>query len=57
MWYNTLPSFVPVDPNVYSTYYYGIKEFDPLIFGRKEIHVAGTIQLELVPPIEQLEQI
>jgi hypothetical protein len=36
MWYNTLPSFVPMDPNVYSTYYYGIKEFDPLIFGRKK---------------------
>jgi hypothetical protein len=32
MWYNTVPSFVPTDPNIYSMYYLGIKGLDPLIF-------------------------
>jgi hypothetical protein len=45
-----------MDPNVYSTYYYGIKGFNPLIFGRKETHAANTTQLKSMPPIEQLEQ-
>jgi len=34
MWYNTLPSFVPMDPNMYSMYYLGIEGFNPLIFGK-----------------------
>jgi hypothetical protein len=56
MWYNTTPSFVPIDPNMYFLYYYGIKGLDPLIFGIKERHIVGTIQLKLVPLVEQLEQ-
>jgi hypothetical protein len=36
MWYNTIASFVPIDPNMYSMYYLGIKGFVPLIFGRKK---------------------
>jgi hypothetical protein len=53
MWYNTIPSFIPMDPNMYSSYYFGIKGPDPLIFRRKEIHVVGTFQIELVPLVEQ----
>jgi hypothetical protein len=55
MWYNTLPFFVPMDPNMYSMYYVGIKGLDPLIYGRKGRHVVGTIQTKPVPPVEQLE--
>jgi hypothetical protein len=44
MWYNTIPSFVPMDPNMYSSYYFIIKGLDPLIFGRKEIYATNTIQ-------------
>jgi riboflavin transporter FmnP len=35
MWYNTIPSFVSMDPNMYFMYYPEIKVFDPLIFGKK----------------------
>jgi hypothetical protein len=35
MWYNTLPPFVPMDPNTYPTYYSRIEGLDPSIVGRK----------------------
>jgi hypothetical protein len=54
MWYNTILSFVPMDPNMYSMYDLGIKELDLLIFGRKNGYVVDVTQPELVPPIEQL---
>jgi hypothetical protein len=44
-----------MDPNMYSMYYSRIKGPNVLIFGRKEKYVADTTQLQLVPPIEQLE--
>jgi hypothetical protein len=52
MWYNTTPSFVPMDPNMYSMYYSGIKGPNPLIYGRKKGYVTGVPQPKLVPPIE-----
>jgi hypothetical protein len=55
MWYNTLPSFVPMYPNMYTTYYSKINGPDPIIYGRKEKCAIGTIQPKLVPPVEQLE--
>jgi hypothetical protein len=55
MWYNTTPSFVPMDPNMYSMYYLGIKGPSPLIFGKKE-NVINVIQPKQVPPIEKLVQ-
>ncbi len=36
---NIIPSFVPMDLNMYFTYYFGIKEF----FGRKERHAIDII--------------
>ncbi len=53
MWYNTISSFVPMDPNMYSTYYYRINGPNPLISIKKEKCATGTIQQKLVPPIEQ----
>jgi hypothetical protein len=41
-----------MDPNMYSTYYYQIKELDPLISGRKERHATNNIQPKLVPHVE-----
>jgi len=32
MWYNVIPSFVPLDPNLYPTYPTRTKGFDFLIF-------------------------
>jgi hypothetical protein len=36
MWYNPVPPFIPIDPNMHSMYYSGIERFDPLDYGRKE---------------------
>ncbi len=44
MWYNTIPSFVPMDLHTYCTYYYGIKGFDTLISRRKEIHASNIVK-------------
>jgi hypothetical protein len=55
MWYNTVPPFIPMDPNMYPMYYSRIKGPDPSIFKRKEKYVSNTTQAELVPPIEHLE--
>jgi hypothetical protein len=41
MWYNTLPSFVPMDFNMYSMYYLGIKGHDPLISRRRKGYAIG----------------
>ncbi len=30
MWYNTIPPFIPMDPNMYSMYYSRIKGPNPL---------------------------
>jgi len=56
MWYNTIPSFLLMDLNMYSMYDLGIKGLDPLIFRRKKGCAANVIQLELMPFIEQLMQ-
>ncbi len=53
MWY-IIPSFVPMDPNMYSMYYLGIKELDPLIFRRNKGYVVSVTQPKQMPPIEQL---
>jgi len=53
MWYNIIPSFVPMDPNMYFMYYSKIKGLDPLIFGRKKGSIANVTQLQLVPLVEQ----
>ncbi len=42
MWYNIVPPFVPMDPNMYSVYYSKIKGPNPLIFGRKERYATCT---------------
>jgi hypothetical protein len=55
MWYNIVPPFVPMDLNMYSTYYSRIKGPNPLIFGKKERCDATTTQLKPVPPIELLK--
>jgi hypothetical protein len=55
MWYNILPPFVPMDPNMYSMYYFGMKRHNPLIFGKHERYAINITQLESVPPIEQME--
>ncbi len=41
MWYNIIPPFVPMDPNMYSMYYSRIKGLDPLIFKRKEKYIIS----------------
>jgi hypothetical protein len=56
MWYNTIPPFVPMDPNMNTMYYSGIKGLNPLSFGRKEKYVTGTIQIKLVPHVEPLKE-
>jgi hypothetical protein len=49
-----VPSFVPMDPNMYFMYYLGIKELDPLIFGRKKTYATSVTQSKPMPLIEQL---
>ncbi len=56
MWYNTIPSFVPMDFNMCSAYYSRIKGHDPLISRRKERYATNTIGLEPMAHVEQLEQ-
>jgi hypothetical protein len=56
MWYNTIPSFVPMDRNMYSMYYSKTKGPNPLISRRRKGYVVNVTQLEKVPPIEQLVQ-
>jgi hypothetical protein len=55
MWYNTIPPFIPMDPNMYSMYYPIIKVPDPLISGRKENYAFDIIQAESMPHVEYLE--
>jgi len=56
MWYNTVPSFVLMDFNVYSMYYLGIKGLDPLISRKKKGDPINVTQPKPMPPIEQLVQ-
>jgi hypothetical protein len=56
MWYNTIPSFVLMDFNVYSMYYLGIKGLDPLISRKKKGDPINVTQPKPMPPIEQLVQ-
>ncbi len=51
MWYNTIPSFVPMDFNMYFAYYSRIKGHDPLISRRKERYAIHTTQLEWYHPL------
>ncbi len=53
MWYNIIPSFVPMDPNVNSMYYSRIKRLGPLIFGRRKGFVACVTQPKLMPCVNQ----
>ncbi len=53
MWYNIIPSFVPMDLNIYSMYYSKIKGLDPLIFGRKKGFVTNVTQPKLVLLVKQ----
>jgi hypothetical protein len=55
MWYNTIPPFVPMDPNLYFMYNSGINVLDVLISGRREKYATNITQIEFVPLIEQLE--
>jgi hypothetical protein len=54
MWYNAIPSFVPMNVNMYYMYYSRIKGPDPLIFRRKEGYAIGVIQPKPMPTIERL---
>jgi hypothetical protein len=56
MWYNTIPSFVPMDPNMYSMYYLGIKRLDPLILRRNKVYATSVTQPEPMSHVEQLVQ-
>jgi hypothetical protein len=55
MWYNTIPPFIPMDPNMYLMYYFRIKGPDPLISRRKEKYVSNITEAKPVPHVEQLE--
>ncbi len=55
-WYNSVPSFVLMDPNMYSMHYSKIKGPNPLISRRKKGYVIDVIQLKQVPHVEQLVQ-
>jgi hypothetical protein len=52
MWYTTIPSFVPMDPNMHFMYYSGIKGPYPLISRRNKGYATNVTQPKLVPPIE-----
>jgi hypothetical protein len=54
MWYNIVPSFVPMDLNMYSMYYLGIKGLDPLIYRRKKGYATSVTKPKSVPHVEQL---
>jgi hypothetical protein len=43
MWYNILPSFVPMDLYMYPTYYFEIKGPNPLIVGKKKGYVIPIL--------------
>jgi hypothetical protein len=56
MWYNIIPAFIPMDPNMYSIYYFGIKGLNPFISKKRERYAVGITQAKPMPPIEQLGQ-
>jgi hypothetical protein len=45
MQYNIISSFIPMDPNMYSSYYFKLNGPDPLIFRKEKIHAVSIIQL------------
>jgi len=47
-----VPPFVPMDPNMYTMYYFRIKGPDPLISRRKERYVTNTTQTKLMSLVE-----
>jgi hypothetical protein len=43
LWYNIIPPFIPLDPNLYLIYPTKTKGFDPLIFGNYINYVPGYV--------------
>jgi hypothetical protein len=54
MWYNAIPYFVPMNPNMYYMYYSKIKRPNPLISRIKEGYAVGVTRPEPMPTIERL---
>jgi hypothetical protein len=52
MWYDMVPSFISMDPNMYSMYYLRIKGFDPLIYREKKGYAIDVTQPDLMPHVE-----
>jgi hypothetical protein len=50
MWYNVIPPFVPLDPNLYLAYPIGTKRFDSSIFRSYTSYVSENVY----PILEQL---
>jgi len=54
IWYNVIPPFVPLDPNMYPTYLTRTKGFDSSIFRNYISYVPGNLYLVpgqlVVPP-------
>jgi hypothetical protein len=54
MWYNVIPPFVPLDPNLYPTYPTGTKGIDSLIFKNYTSYVLGNVypipKQHVIPP-------
>jgi len=60
MWYNVIPPYIPLNPNLYSTYPTKIKWFDPLI--SRNIHIGYILEYvylipELIIPPKQTPHI
>ncbi len=51
MWYNVIPLYVPLDPNLYPTYPIEAKGLDILIFRNYTCYVHGYVHLTLKQPI------
>jgi hypothetical protein len=43
MWYNTIPPFVPMAPNMYYMYYFRIKKTLSIDFRKKERYIINII--------------
>jgi len=54
MWYNVIPPFMPLDPNLYPTYQTGTKGLDSSTFRNYTCYVPGNVYLvpeqHVVPP-------
>ncbi len=51
MWYNVIPLYVHLDPNLYKKYPIETKGFDLLIFRNYTCYVHGYVHLALKPII------